>query len=117
MPLRLVDDDREVSVSLPLDPVSREALGIQIERASRAPSNSFEVRLVRRLIELVDSDLQPPTQKQLAYALNIAKVMGIAVPAEAVRFRGSMTEFLQRFSDAYQETFSSASMPPPNDAD
>ena len=68
MALRLVDDDREVSVALPLDPVSREALGIQIERASRAPSNSFEVRLVRRMIELVDPDLQPPTQKQTAYA-------------------------------------------------
>ena len=106
MALRLVDDDRDVSVALPLDPVSREALGIQLERASHAPTNSFEVRLVRRMIELVDPDLQPPTQKQTAYALSIAKVIGIPVPAEALRFRGAMTEFLRRFSDVYQETFS-----------
>lgn len=109
MALRLVDDDRDISVCLPLDPVSREALGIQIERASRASNNGFETRLVRRLIEVMDSDLQPPTEKQLSYALNIAKVVGIPMPAEALRFRGSTKEFLERFSETYQETFRSTS--------
>jgi hypothetical protein len=103
MALRLVDDDREVSLNLPADPTALEAIGIQIQRCVTTGSqNAFELRLVQRLIELVDADLQPPTAKQLAYAISIARTLDIAVPGEAFRFRGSMTEFLGRFSDLHR---------------
>lgn len=104
MALRLVDDDHNVSLDLSLDPISREALGIQIQRCvSSSAINAFEARLVNHLLELVDPDLKPPTDKQLAYALSMAKNLGISVPAEALRFRGSMSEFLRRFADSYRD--------------
>lgn len=109
MTLRLVDDDLDISVPLPLDPLSREAIGIQIQRcASDRAGHSFELRLVKRLLELVDPDLQPPTEKQLAFAVNIARVLGVAAPAEAFRFRGTMSEFLRRFSDEYMKRVASS---------
>ena len=103
MALKLVDDDLNLCLALPVDAASREAISIQIQRsASNRSAHSFEMRLVKRLIDLVDTDLQPPTEKQLAYALNVAKSLGVAIPAEALRFRGSMNEFLDRFKERYQ---------------
>jgi hypothetical protein len=107
MALRLVDDDLDVSLELPLDPVTREALGIQIQRCafpSGRSTCSFESRLVEHLIELVDADLRPPTIKQMSYAIGIARSLNISVPGEALRFRGSMAEFLNRFSSLYRES-------------
>ena len=118
MALRLVDDDLEVSLDLPLDKITREALGIQMQRcASDRSQHTFELRLVQRIAELVDVDLRPPTVKQLAYAINIAKVLGVSLPGEVLRFRGSMSEFLNRFSPLYKDRIkgvieSSAEVPP-----
>ena len=104
MAVRLVDDDRDVSLDLPLDPASREALGIQIQRsASNSTRNTFGSRLVEKLVEIVDADLKPPTERQVAFAIHLAKELGISIPAEALRFRGSMTEFLTRFEEAYRD--------------
>lgn len=104
MAVRLVDDDRDVSLDLPLDPASREALGIQIQRcASNSTRNTFGSRLVEKLVEIVDADLKPPTERQVAFAIHLAKELGISIPAEALRFRGSMTEFLTRFGEAYRD--------------
>jgi hypothetical protein len=104
MALRLVDDDLDVSLDLPLDEVTREALGIQMQRCATSPSRRvFELRLVERLAELVDMDLQPPTAKQLAYAINIAKALDVSIPGEVFRFRGAMSDFLERFSPLYKE--------------
>ena len=104
MALRLVDDDLDVSLDLPLDEVTREALGIQMQRCATSQTRRvFELRLVERLAELVDMDLQPPTAKQLAYAINIAKALDVSIPGEAFRFRGAMSDFLARFSPLYKE--------------
>jgi hypothetical protein len=104
MALWLVDDDLDVSLELPLDGVTREALGIQMQRcAAEQVRHRFELRLVERISELVDSDLQPPTAKQLAYAINIARLLDVPVPGEVFRFRGSMSEFLERYGQLYKD--------------
>ena len=104
MALRLVDDDLDISLDLPLDHMAREALGIQLQRcATSQHRHLFELRLVEQLAELIDSDLQPPTARQLAYAIGIAKSLDISLPGEALRFRGSMFEFLHRFAPLYRE--------------
>jgi len=112
MALRLVDDDLDVSLDLPLDKVTREALGIQMQRCAAAQSrHTFELRLVQRIAELVDADLHPPTLRQLAYAINIAKVLDVSVPGEVLRFRGSMSEFLKRFSPLYKDRIGGGGSP------
>ena len=102
MALRLVDDDLDVSLDLPLDQVTREALGIQLQRCADTRHRNFELLLAERIIELVDADLRPPSAKQLAYAIAIAKSLDISVPSEALRFRGAMFEFLERFAPLYK---------------
>jgi hypothetical protein len=114
MTLRLVDDDRDLSLDLSLDPVSREAVGIQIQRCVSSPAyNTFGIRLVQHLLELVDPDLKPPTYKQLSYALSVARALGISVPAEALRFRGSTAQFLRQFAESYRDR--SRKHPPPSE--
>ncbi|MBT2117797.1 hypothetical protein KK141_17330 [Dyella sp. LX-66] len=104
MALRLVDDDLDISLNLPLDFATREALGIQLQRCVTPQSRHvFEVRLMERIAELVDSDIKPPTAKQLIYAIAIARFLDVSVPGEALRFRGAMFDFLQRFAPLYQE--------------
>jgi len=104
MALRLVDDDRDVSLDLPLDEATREAVGIQLQRCVvDGDWRSFKDRLVERIVALVDDDLHPPSMKQLIYAIDIAKSLQITVPNEALRFRGAMFDFLQRFAPLYRE--------------
>lgn len=108
MALRLVDDDLDVSLDLPLDQTRRQALSIQMQRcAAGIPRQAFELRLAARIAELVDSDLFPPTAKQLTYAVSIAKSLDIAVPGEALRFRGAMWDFIARFEPLYKRAVNS----------
>lgn len=104
MGLRLVDDDLEISLDLALDPSARAAIAVQLQRAvDDSRRSSFEGRLAQSLQELLDADLQPPSYKQLSYALNIAKALGIAIPGEAMSFKGSMSTFISRHAPMFQE--------------
>ncbi|HET6912242.1 MAG TPA: hypothetical protein VFH71_02735 [Rhodanobacteraceae bacterium] len=104
MPLRLVDDDLDLSVDIPVAWDIKEALGIQMQRCLSASTNSpFEWRLLTSLNSILDADLQPPTPKQVSYAMGIAKALAISLPGEALRYRGAMSQFLGRHAPAYQE--------------
>jgi len=91
--LRLVDDDYDMSLEIPVSNDFREALMIQVQRCAQEPV-PFEFRLVLSLAGILDGDLQPPTQSQVSYATSIAKALRIAVPAEALKYKGSMHQFL-----------------------
>lgn len=104
MPLRLVDDDLGISMDIALSWDNREALAIQIERClSLGPNSPFGWRLVKCLIQLIDSDLQRPTPSQLSYATSIAKALSIPMPPEVLRYRGSMRQFLLCYSGFLKE--------------
>lgn len=104
MGLRLVDDDLDISIELDLDPSARSAVSVQLQRAAGGVRrSSFEGRLAQSLQDSLDADLQPPSYKQLSYALSIAKTLGIALPSEAMIFKGSMGEFLGRYAPLFQE--------------
>ncbi|GLQ91996.1 hypothetical protein [Dyella acidisoli] len=104
MALKLVDDDLDVSFEIPLNDEARYILSVQLQRASEAKLKpQFEERLCERLQELVDADLRPPTSKQVAYALDIARNLDVSLPSEALRHKGSMFEFLDRYAPLYKE--------------
>lgn len=104
MALRLVDDDLDVSLELPMDQVAREAVGIQLLRCLSSDSpQRFKLRLIERIVDLVDGDLHPPSATQLIYAIDIAKSLHVTVPSEAFRFRGSMHEFIDRFAPLFRQ--------------
>ena len=103
MGLRLVDDDLDLSVELPFAPPAREALGIQLQRSACAYGNTlFGDRLARKLTELLDADLQPPSPSQLSYALSISRTLDVAVPSEVLKFKGAMFDFLDRYAPMFK---------------
>lgn len=101
MQLVLNDDD---AISIPIDDCIREAWTLQYDRAYLSGGiDRFRERLAVcfaiSLTQFLDSDLQPPTSAQMAYATSIARELGVALPAEALRFRGAMSDFIDRFSE------------------
>lgn len=97
MGLRLVYDDLNLSLDLPGTPGITEAIGMQIERCLvPGTASGFTLRLVGQLMELLDSDLQPPSPQQLAVATLTARALNLSIPGDALRYRGSMSEFLER---------------------
>ncbi|HET7332588.1 hypothetical protein [Dyella sp.] len=104
--MQLVLNDEEV-IPIPLDDFVQEAWVLQYNRASF--QGGLEVLVERlaacfasSLAECLDPDLKLPTEAQLKYATAIARDLGVALPPEALRFRGAMTEFIDRFADTHK---------------
>lgn len=102
MQLVLTDED---AISIPIDDCVREAWILQYNRAHLSGGiDRFRERLAVcfaiSLAQCLDSDLQPPTSTQMAYATSIARELGVALPAETLRFRGAMSDFIDRFSES-----------------
>ncbi len=107
MPMQLLLDD-DSGIAIPLDDCLKEAWLLQYSRASLTGGiDGFRERLATcfalSLAECLDADLKPPTEAQLRYATSIARELGIALPSEALRYRGSMAEFIGRFVDAFRQ--------------
>jgi len=104
MPLRLVDDDLDLSLEIAMSWNYREALGVQLHRCLAAGASApFEWRLVTSLASILYDDLQPPTKNQILYALSIAKALAISLPGEALQYKGSMKQFLSRHAPMFRE--------------
>lgn len=104
MPLRLVDDDLDLSLDIAMSWNCRQALGIQLERCLSTSTNaSFQSRLIASLASILDDDLQPPTQSQVSYALSISKALAISLPGEALKYKGTMKQFLGRYAPMFRE--------------
>lgn len=98
MGLRLVYDDLDLSLDLPGTPGIAEAVGMQIERCLIPDGVSgFALRLAGELMGMLDPDLQPPSPQQMAIATLTARALNLSIPGEALRYRGSMVDFLDRY--------------------
>ncbi|KJV34782.1 hypothetical protein [Luteibacter yeojuensis] len=102
----VLDDDSDIP--LPLDAPTREAWLVQygraeldggIERLRRRVAERFALSL----IECLDTDLKPPTAAQLTFATDIARQLGVSLPAEAIRYRGEAMAFIRRYADLLGE--------------
>jgi hypothetical protein len=104
MGLRLVDDDLDMSFEIPLAEEARQALSMQLQRCVGAMAKPmFETRLCQQLQDLIDADLQPPSARQVSYALSIARTLDVALPGEALRYKGSMFDFLDRYAPLFKQ--------------
>jgi hypothetical protein len=107
MPVQLVFDD-DGGISIPLDDCIQEAWVLQYSRAESAGAiDGFRDRLAAcfasSLTECLDPDLKPPTDAQLKYAMAIARDLGVPLPPEALRFRGAMAQFIERFAEVHKQ--------------
>lgn len=111
MTLQLVLDEGEWGVTIPIE-IERlivDALKIQLACAeAQGTQHAFIAKLslcfVSALGESMDIDLREPSKAQINFAIAIAKDLSIALPGEALRYRGAMKAFLDRFSDPYRNS-------------
>lgn len=83
-----------------------ESLRAQLDRAvvSQA-TDAFGKRLAMclaaSLTQCIDWDLQPPTAKQVRFAMGLGRRLAVTVPDVALQFRGAMGEFLSAHAAVY----------------
>jgi len=97
----------EWTIAVDLDARVHEALELQRERALQADSDyvfSYRLSLFisKSIAEFLDADLHLPTRGQIAYATDIAREIGISLPVDVLRYRGSAHEFISRFENAFK---------------
>ena len=79
-------------------------------RRERACRDEFDFAFIERLstsfanvlTECLDTDLQLPTDSQVKYAMDIARELGVSLPADALRFRGAAHDFVDRFEEVFR---------------
>ncbi|WP_307837966.1 hypothetical protein [Dyella sp. EPa41] len=103
--MRLSLNNEDDPIAIPIDDVIREAWTLQYDRAHYdGGMDRFRERLAvcfaNSLAACLDTDLQPPTAAQMQYATSIARELGVSLPYEALRFRGTMSDFIDRYADA-----------------
>lgn len=106
MLLQLVFGDQWI-IPVSVDDRLQEALGVQRERAYQdeldvAFMERLSVCMSNSLAACLDVDLQLPTDSQMKYATDIARELGMSLPADALRFRGAAHEFIDRFETAFR---------------
>jgi hypothetical protein len=58
-------------------------------------------RISETVIDVLDPDLRPPTNAQVSFALDIARELSVNLPGEALKFRGAMGEFIDRYQSLF----------------
>lgn len=60
-------------------------------------------RIGELIVMVVEGDVQPPTEKQIKYAIAIARELSLELPAEVLQFRDAMTTFLTIHAEHYRK--------------
>ena len=110
----LIDTESDLLVEIPASALAPETVKTQWERfgnddAREAFGQKLGSLLEPLLIDCLDSDLKPPTAAQTAYAIAIAKRLGVPASAEVFRFRHVMTDFLKEHAPVFKAQAASAS--------
>lgn len=109
MCLRLVCGDFEYQLALPFEAHVEERLCIMMG-LSDPTRNAERVRndLARRIVDLItamlEGEILPPTDKQLKYAVAIARELGIELPADILQYRDAMKVFLGTHAPQYRQS-------------
>lgn len=107
MCFRLIYGDSEFELALPFEEHIEDRLFQVISRAEPPASaergrNDLARRIVDVITALLEGELLPPTDKQLKYALAIARELTLELPAEVLQYREAMTVFLGTHAEQYR---------------
>ena len=108
MSFQLVYDDHQVTLLLPFDPVIEDLLLETLGRATSSDEEATSLRrgLASRLVDAMTAALEfkviPPTDKQLKYAIAIARELSLQLPPEVLQYRDAMTAFLAEHANSYR---------------
>ena len=83
-------------------------MSLQWERLKdRAAREAFCRRMTEQLDsvipESIDWDIKEPTSAQVSYAMVLSKQLDVAIPPDALRYRGHMHSFLEKHSQLSKE--------------
>jgi len=59
-------------------------------------------RIVDLITALLEGELLPPTEKQLKYAVSIARELSLELPADVLQYRDAMAVFLGTYAEQYR---------------
>ena len=102
---QIVFGDHELVLPLALDAVAEERLlGLMSAASEPGEQRAKLSRLITdALCTLLDCKIIPPTEKQLAYAISIARELAIAIPPEVLQYREAMATFLSAHAQTYRK--------------
>ena len=107
MCFRLVYGDSELQLALPFEEHIEERL-YQVLGQTEPPQAAERGRtdLARRIVDLLtalmEGELLPPTEKQLKYALAIARELTLELPSDVLQYRDAMKVFLSTYAEQYR---------------
>lgn len=108
MSFLLVYGDHELSLPLHFESHIEDLLVQTLDRptASEAEAESVRRGLSSRLVDAITTALElkviPPTEKQLKYAIAIARELSLQLPPEVLQYRDAMTAFLAEHANTYR---------------
>lgn len=63
---------------------------------------NLSARVADAITAVIESRANPPSDKQLKYAVAIARELSLQLPAEVLQHKEAMAEFLSRHADTYR---------------
>jgi hypothetical protein len=108
---QLVYGDQEFVLQLAFEPDIEDRLVNLIDQTGLSGEARAELskRFVESISALVESNVAPPTEKQLKYAVAIARELSLQLSPEVLRFRDAMTSFLNMHAETYRKRKNSIS--------
>lgn len=104
MSFRIINGDHEVTLPLPFDAHVESLLHGLIGRVE--PGTPAQIDLSRRIVDvisaMIENNVIPPTDKQVKYAVAIARELSLQLPADVLQFRDAMTVFLGTHAETYR---------------
>ena len=108
MSFQLVYGDHELTLPLNFEPHIEDLLVETLGRTTISEEQFETVRrgLSSRLVDAMTAALEfkviPPTDKQLKYAIAIARELSLQLPPEVLQYRDAMTAFLAEHANSYR---------------
>lgn len=108
MSFQLVYGDHELALSLNFEPHIEDLL---VETLGRATTSEEQFEALRRelsgrLVDAMTAALEfkviPPTERQMKYAIAIARELSLQLPYEALQYRDAMAAFLSEHANSYR---------------
>lgn len=104
---QLVYGDFEFHLPLPFDGHIEERLFEIISRTeppqiAERTRIEFAQQLVGVVTAILEGEVLRPTEKQLKYALAIARELSLELPANVIQYRDAMTVFLGTYAEQYR---------------
>jgi hypothetical protein len=107
--LSLVYGDHEIALSLPFEAHVEGRLIQLMDPLAEAPTrdrtrHELASRIVDAVTSMLETDVIPPSEKQVKYAVAIARELNLHLPADVLQHRDAMTEFLANHAQTYRRS-------------